>query len=190
MSLAELISYLGLGSTYALGLALIAWGLLWYWRGGGVAFRDVIALFPAFFFVILTQYPFPDPASLDCSQGGVAPILRPFAVMDYFVRLVTRVGADWRHWIGHKVVQATVLNFALCVLVGIGFSRFLRSVGQITLAGFGLSLAVEICQLTGTFGLYPCPYRTFEVDDLILNTAGAFCGALLARRYRARTSTR
>lgn len=31
------------------------------------------------------------------------------------------------------------------------------------------------------FGLYPCPYRVADVDDLMTNTAGALAGWLLAR---------
>lgn len=30
------------------------------------------------------------------------------------------------------------------------------------------------------WGLYPCPFRLFDVDDLILNTLGAVVGSLLA----------
>ena len=53
-----------------------------------------------------------------------------------------------------------------------------------TLAGFGLSLFIELSQLSGNWGLAPCPYRTFDVDDLINNTAGALMGALLVMLWR------
>ena len=32
----------------------------------------------------------------------------------------------------------------------------------------------------GVFGLYPCPYRVLDVDDLILNTLGAAVGVLIS----------
>ena len=48
------------------------------------------------------------------------------------------------------------------------------------LAGFGLSLFFEVSQITGLFGLYLHPYRLFDVDDLITNTAGTLLGNLLA----------
>lgn len=46
--------------------------------------------------------------------------------------------------------------------------------------GFLLSLFYEITQLTGVYGIYNCPYRIFDVDDLILNSIGALVGFLLA----------
>ena len=44
------------------------------------------------------------------------------------------------------------------------------------LGGFGMSLFVETTQLTGTWGLYACSYRVFDVDDLMTNTLGAVLG--------------
>jgi uncharacterized RDD family membrane protein YckC len=42
-----------------------------------------------------------------------------------------------------------------------------------------MSLSFEVTQLTGIYGLYPCAYRTFDVDDLILNTVGSLVGYLI-----------
>lgn len=70
-------------------------------------------------------------------------------------------------------------NVAAFVPLGIylrGFSR--RGLLAAILAGFALSLSFEVVQGTGIFGLYPCPYRQFDVDDLILNTAGTLIGYL------------
>lgn len=41
---------------------------------------------------------------------------------------------------------------------------------------FLTTLFFEVSQETGLFGLYPGPYRLFDVDDLLLNTAGAVAG--------------
>jgi glycopeptide antibiotics resistance protein len=38
--------------------------------------------------------------------------------------------------------------------------------------------------LTGLFGLYPCAFRTFEVDDLIFNISGLLAGFAMMRRWR------
>lgn len=48
------------------------------------------------------------------------------------------------------------------------------------LAGFGVSLAIELTQLTGTWFVFPCPYRIFDVADLLANTVGALIGGALA----------
>nr|WP_282082066.1 VanZ family protein [Bacillus cereus] len=39
-----------------------------------------------------------------------------------------------------------------------------------------ISLFFEITQLTGVYGLYNCPYRLFDIDDIILNTGGGILG--------------
>ncbi|WP_347071374.1 VanZ family protein, partial [Lacticaseibacillus paracasei] len=57
---------------------------------------------------------------------------------------------------------------------------FKRSVPQIILMSFGLSLFFELTQLSGLYGYYPRPYRLFDVDDLILNTTGGFLGGVFA----------
>jgi glycopeptide antibiotics resistance protein len=38
-----------------------------------------------------------------------------------------------------------------------------------------------VAQLTGIWGLYPCAYRQFNVDDLMLNAIGVVVGFLMAR---------
>lgn len=48
------------------------------------------------------------------------------------------------------------------------------------LGGFGLSLFFEITQITGFYGYYNCPYRLFDVDDLLLNTSGTILGFVTA----------
>ena len=34
----------------------------------------------------------------------------------------------------------------------------------------------ELTQLTGLYGIYPRPYRLFDIDDLILNSLGTMIG--------------
>jgi glycopeptide antibiotics resistance protein len=78
--------------------------------------------------------------------------------------------------------------FNVLFFVPLGFLvayRLDRGVGTAALAGLGTSLLIEATQGTGLWGLYPCPYRLADVDDLLANTAGAVVGwglgALLAR---------
>jgi glycopeptide antibiotics resistance protein len=46
--------------------------------------------------------------------------------------------------------------------------------------GFALSLFYETTQITGIYGIYNCPYRIFDVDDLLLNSTGALFGFIIA----------
>lgn len=85
----------------------------------------------------------------------------------------------------HSFTDFAVLQLALNVLLFLPLGFFLRVLGGrgilvALLVGFGVSLGVETTQLTGVWGLYPCAYRVFDVDDLLTNTVGAVLGSLLA----------
>jgi uncharacterized RDD family membrane protein YckC len=68
-------------------------------------------------------------------------------------------------------------NFLLRWSLGCDLRCYVRVGGQSALAiALTTTLAFELSQITGLFGLYPCPYRTFDVDDLLLNTTGALVG--------------
>lgn len=54
------------------------------------------------------------------------------------------------------------------------FTRWLRwRWWAVLIGGFAVSLFIESSQLSGFWGLYPCAYRQFDVNDLMTNTLGA-----------------
>lgn len=68
-------------------------------------------------------------------------------------------------------------NILLLVPLGVYLRYyFRRSWWQTILIGFLVSLSFELIQLSALFGIYPRPYRLFQVDDLINNTFGALVG--------------
>ena len=185
----ELLAYLGPALAYAaLGTALL-WPL-WRAAAGGLDGRHALTLFLVLFFLVLTQHPLPDRATLDCGRGGMEPILRPFATLDHVERmwLIQRddPSIGLTRWLGNKVIQAAVMNFTLCALIGAAFAR--HAGGRrpfLTALAFGVLLSggAELMQLTGLFGLYPCAWRTFETDDLILNVGGLMAGFAIMRKW-------
>jgi hypothetical protein len=188
VTLTELIAYLGPAAVIAAGLAALLW--ICFRRPFGLGNRHALTLFLVLFFLTLTQYPLPDPATLDCSDGGVAPILRPFETVAHIQRMLVwhendPAAVTWRTWVGSKVLQAAAMNLLLCA--AIGASLVLQGgVGWRGALGVavGLSGGAELAQLTGLFGLYPCSFRTFEVDDLIFNISGLMAGFALMQRWR------
>jgi uncharacterized RDD family membrane protein YckC len=70
-----------------------------------------------------------------------------------------------------------VFNVLLLVPLGV-YLRYYFRFGLVwsAVAAFGLSLLFEITQVTGLYGIYECPYRLFDVDDLMLNTVGGLLG--------------
>ncbi|SHG09938.1 VanZ family protein [Streptoalloteichus hindustanus] len=145
------------------GQAVLAFGLL-------VHALAVIA------YVLL---PLPEITPDFCSGRGVHTQLRPLAFLADIRH--ERVGAGVGALLRNPAFQQVAFNVALLVPTGM-FVRHLfgRSVAVTTLVGFGASLLIELTQVTGVWFLYPCPYRLFDVDDLLANTAGALLGALIA----------
>jgi glycopeptide antibiotics resistance protein len=101
--------------------------------------------------------------------------------------------ADWRaQWTGSAALLRgwafpALVNLLVCLPIGALLTPHVVRLRSTVLSGFLLSLSVESTQLTGTWGLYPCAYRKFDVDDLILNTLGVALGFVLVRRWRGRT---
>jgi hypothetical protein len=118
--------------------------------------------------------PLPDPDAIRCAGVNVD---------------VTALAADMRGALARRggaaatdpAVAQLLLNVLLFVPLGF-FIRVLSDRGVVTalVVGFAVSACVEVTQLTGVWGLYPCAYRVFDVDDLLTNTLGAVLGSLLA----------
>lgn len=97
-----------------------------------------------------------------------------------------------------SLTDFAVLQLALNVLLFLPLGFFLRVLGGrgilvAFVTGLLVSLTIESTQLTGVWGLYPCAYRVFDVDDMLTNTVGAVLGSLVAlivpRRWWVRRST-
>lgn len=121
-----------------------------------------------------TLVPLPDGNDFACAGAN----LRPFAFVDDIREAIAKAGGfSWRN----RALLQAAFNVVLFLPLGY-FLRVLARRGIViaTLAGFAISAAIEFTQLTGIWGLYHCAYRVFDVDDLLLNTTGAFLGSLLA----------
>lgn len=125
-----------------------------------------------------TILPVPDSATMSCPDGGVRPQLVPFASLAD-VHVLTNGLRD-------PGLFQLVANIALFVPFGMLVRHLVRPRRPIwvVVAALGTSLLIELTQLTGVWGIYPCAYRIFDVDDLITNTAGAAIGVWLAPLLR------
>lgn len=123
-----------------------------------------------------TLFPLPPRTTAACVGGHFQ--LHPLA----------SVGDVLRAGHGDLATTVTSTEFAQVALnvvlfVPLGFLvryRFRRGLPVTALLGLGGSLLIEVTQGTAVFGLYPCPYRVADVDDLITNTLGAVAGWLIA----------
>ena len=124
------------------------------------------------------------PVSPDfCAVFGVSPRLDPLHAIEH-ARDVRATGG-FSAVLRDPDVQDLPLNVLLFVPMGMFVRHLLKRGLLATVAiGAGASLLIELTQLTGDWGLYPCAYRFFSTSDLITNTIGAGIGAIFAPLLR------
>ncbi|MEI4473747.1 VanZ family protein [Frigidibacter sp. MR17.24] len=185
MSLGFLVSYLGGAAVWTAVWVAVIWAgwRLWARLAGGpapVPARELPVLVSLGFFLMLTQYPFPDRATMICPVPGVRAEVMPFNTVPQLMGIYGRWG--WEGVFDSTLIPAAVMNVVFCLFIGAALVWQGRlSDRAILLFGAGLTLAVETTQLTGIWGLYPCAYRQFDTDDLITNFLGVALGLRLAR---------
>ena len=126
--------------------------------------------------VAFTLFPLPDVTGEFCTSRSLSAYWQPhpFASLDDIAAAGYSPTSPAFLQVALNVVLFVPLGFLLCY-------RFRRGLVAATAIGLLVSVAVETTQGTAVFGLYPCPYRIADVDDLMTNTAGAVVGWLLAR---------
>lgn len=68
-------------------------------------------------------------------------------------------------------------NLGLLLPFGIYLRHYFhRTLKQTLVMSFLLSLFFELTQLSALYGIYPAPYRVFDVNDLMFNTIGGGMG--------------
>lgn len=85
----------------------------------------------------------------------------------------------------NRAVLQGVFNIFLILPLGfIGALIFNWSFKKALIVGLLTTLSFEVTQGSGLFGLVPCPYRLFDVDDLWLNTLGFILGWAFTLMFR------
>ncbi|MDF7665965.1 VanZ family protein [Bifidobacterium sp. ESL0745] len=124
--------------------------------------------------VTFTLYPMPDDPAKYCLTHTHHPQLH---VMQFMTDLATG---------GKDAMLQLLLNVVFFIPLGFALSRWARwKFYAVIPTGFLVSLLIETSQLTGVWGIYPCAYRQFDVDDLLTNTLGAIIGCFIAWIYGA-----
>lgn len=149
-----------------------------------VIYSFILYLLAAYFLVIL---PLPDIEQVAKSTLPAYNI-RPFTFVREFIAHTVWQPFDLSTYFPafkQSVVIQPLFNVFLTLPFGVylryGFKRNLKQ----TLAfSFLLSLFFELTQLSGLYGIYPRPYRLFDVDDLFLNTLGGAIGYWLTPFFR------
>jgi len=125
-----------------------------------------------------TLLPLPVPEEIRCAPKQLRPLQFIDDVLGYPIGSIGEI-------LRNPAIMQVALNVLLFFPLGF-FLRFTlrRGVVATTAIGFVISLLIETTQLTGVWGIYPCAYRIFDVDDLLANTAGALLGGLCSLALR------
>ena len=127
----------------------------------------------------LTMLPLPPIAEVARYTSPTMDLV-PFHAWTNFWENTSLVLSDPSTYLGAMKEQCfyePFFNILLLVPLGVYLRYyFRRSWWQAILIGFLVSLSFELIQLSALFGIYPRPYRLFQVDDLINTTFGALVG--------------
>jgi glycopeptide antibiotics resistance protein len=155
------------------------------WRLSLIFYSFVFYMLCAFFLVVLPVPAVRDTCALQ-TPGTVYYSLVPFSFVWDILR---ETGTVWYRPSTYVQVLAepaflqVMFNFLLLLPFGVYLRYFFQekySWRRAFSLSFALSLFYEVTQLTGLYGLYTCPYRIFDVNDLLLNSTGALLGFAIA----------
>ena len=182
----NVLAALILGSQVAV-LLFIPVAAVQYRRDGRLGPGDLCVLIGAAVYGVAlwtyTLLPLPDVGDYTCQDAqtrltAFADDIRRAAEQSGYAGLGTP-----SELLRNQAFLQVVLNVVLFLPFGV-FVRLIthRGVLVATTLGLAVSLLIEVTQLTGVWGVYPCAYRLFDVDDLLTNTLGALLGAVVSSR--------
>ena len=135
----------------------------------GAGLSAYLAVLYALGLVAFTLYPMPDDPVRFCATHHLLPQLDLLKFIQD-----AQTGLYGVLQLVMNVVFFMPMGFMLCRWAGWRFWVALPF-------SFGCSVFIETSQLTGFWGLYPCAYRQFDVDDMLTNTLGAVIGFGIAK---------
>lgn len=144
-----------------------------------IVYSFILYLLTVYFLVIL---PLPQIKDVINYKGDYLQLI-PFNFVNDFINKSNFVLNNPSTYID-ALKSSSFYNTFFNIIMTIPFGIYLRyyfglNFKKTLLYSFLLSLFFEFTQLTGLYGIYPRPYRIFDVDDLMTNTLGGSIGYLL-----------
>lgn len=140
----------------------------------GVVYSFVLYCMTVYFLVVLPLPSIESVASLTSPYYSLKPysgLLSQLRWMDF------SQPSAWWQFIKSGPVRESFYNVCMLIPLGVYLRYYFKRRWWHTLIlGFCASLFLELTQLTGLYGLYPRPYRLFDVTDLMNNTIGTMIG--------------
>jgi glycopeptide antibiotics resistance protein len=135
--------------------------------------------------VAFTLFPIPADSAAACEGGDRAWRWSPLQSFGDSLDVISAEGVVPFLTSGTflQVVMNVVFFLPLGALLG---WRTRRPLWSAALLGLGASMAIELTQGTGVWGLYDCAYRLADAQDLLTNTTGAVLGWFAGRHLLGR----
>ena len=144
-----------------------------------IFYSFILYLITAFFMVIL---PLPSMEYVSNLKTAYAQ-LKPFQfIEDIMVTIPSKITnlEDFLKIFNISTIYVVIFNFLLTLPFGVYLRYYFNKKWyQTILYSLALSLFFELTQLSGLYGIYPRPYRLFDIDDLIINTSGGLFGHII-----------
>ncbi len=145
-----------------------------------IVFSFIYYLLNVYFLVIL---PLPNAEEILLYANKTMIQLKPFNFVNDFYRETSFNISDISTYFPSLTARITLITFFnLIMFMPLGiYLRYYFKIKfiMVFVISLGLSLFLEITQLTGIYGIYPYAYRLFDVDDLIINTLGSVIGYII-----------
>ena len=141
-----------------------------------IIYSFVLYLLTAWFMVILPLPKIDDVAKMTGPWAQLIPFACIKDFIDHIHISLTSI-SSWIEAFKNPIIYTVLFNFVLTLPFRVSLRYyFKRKWWEVLTLTFMLSLFFEVTQLSGLFGIYPRPYRLFDVDDLIVNTTGGMLG--------------
>ena len=144
-----------------------------------IVYSFVLYLLCVYFLVILPLPPIDQVAAMTTPYVQLVP----FAWVADTIKEAHIVPGDWASYVTlvyNKAFLQVFFNLVMTVPFGMYLRYYFKcSLPKTAVLSLGLSLFFELTQLSGLYGVYPRPYRIFDVDDLMVNTLGGVVGYAL-----------
>ena len=139
----------------------------------------ILYLLCAYFLVIL---PLPSIEKVEAMRGPTSQLI-PFQFVKDIMETTSfdiKSISDFINIFKNSTIYTVLFNIVLTLPFGVYLRYMFKKKWYHTiLYTLLLSLIFELTQLSGLYGIYPRPYRLFDVDDLLINTFGGLLGHIL-----------
>lgn len=157
-----------------------------YHRYGSILSMRVLIIYSFIFYLLcayfLTMLPLP-PIEDVAKMSGATMQLISFNSLQNLIQNTSFIWNDPSTYLlslNESALYEPLFNVFLLLPLGIYLRYyFTLSLKKTFIICFLVSLSFECIQLSGLFGIYPRPYRLFDVDDLINNNLGGLLGYAL-----------